>query len=128
MLDYKVGRGVQESGKKWLRNKWMLLTMSFLNFYQFNLYFFCLKVLILGDISAEFYLNFKFIIINIIMYSNCSNCAITSFKHLWFIFPILFQTKEPFLHLQKTLQNLRLSDVFRGCGKGTLAWKRSLTL
>ena len=38
--------------------------------------------MILCDISAEFYLNFKFIIIKIIMYSNCS---ITSFKHLWFI-------------------------------------------
>ena len=37
------------------------------------------NVLILCDISAEFYLNFKFIIIKIIMYSNC---AITSFKHL----------------------------------------------
>ena len=35
------------------------------------------------DISAEFYLNFKLIIIKIIMYSHCS---ITSFKHLWFIF------------------------------------------
>ena len=23
MLDYKVGRGGQELGKKWLRNKWM---------------------------------------------------------------------------------------------------------
>ena len=30
------------------------------------------SVLILGVISAEFYLNFKFIIIKIIMYSNCS--------------------------------------------------------
>ena len=39
--------------------------------------------MILCDISAEFYLNFKFIIIKIIMYSNCS---ITSFKHLWFTF------------------------------------------
>ena len=30
------------------------------------------NVLILCDISAGFYLNFKFIIIKIIMYSNCS--------------------------------------------------------
>ena len=27
MLDYKGERGGQESGKKWLHNKWMLLTM-----------------------------------------------------------------------------------------------------
>ena len=33
--------------------------------------------LILCNISAEFYLNYKFIIIKIIMYSNC---VITSFK------------------------------------------------
>ena len=81
----------QESGKKWLCKKWMLLTMSFVNFYQINLYFFCLKFLVLCDISAEFYLNFKFIIIKIIMYSNC---AITSFKHLWFIFKNIWSFNE----------------------------------
>ena len=27
ILDYKGGKGGQESGEKWLRNKWMLLTM-----------------------------------------------------------------------------------------------------
>ena len=39
--------------------------------------------LILCDISAEFRLNYKCIIIKITMYSSC---AITSFKHLQFIF------------------------------------------
>ena len=38
--------------------------------------------LILCDIIAEFYLNFKFIILKTIMYSNCSMTS----KHLWFIF------------------------------------------
>ena len=41
--------------------------------------------MILCDISAEFYLDFKFIITKIIM---DSNCAINSFKHLLFILRI----------------------------------------
>ena len=53
MLDYKGGReGSQESGKKWLP--------KMLWFYVISAFY------------AEFYLNFKFIIIKIIMYSNCS--------------------------------------------------------
>ena len=40
MLDYKGGRGGWESGEKWLHNKWMHQTMSFVNFHQTNLYFF----------------------------------------------------------------------------------------
>ena len=60
MLDYKGGRGGQESGKKWSRNEWMLLTTKFINFYQSNLYFFYLNFL-----DFLWYLcwvlNFKFI-------------------------------------------------------------------
>ena len=43
--------------------------------------------MILCDIYAEFYLIFKFIVIKIIMYSNC---AITSFKHCD-LFSIIFE-------------------------------------
>ena len=61
MLDYKGGR-------QWSRIWEKVITWN---------------VLVLYDISAERYLNFKFIIIKIIMYSSCS---ITSLKHLWLIF------------------------------------------
>ena len=40
MLDYKMGSGSQESGKKGLHNKGMLITMEFVKFYQINFYFF----------------------------------------------------------------------------------------
>ena len=82
MLDYKGGRRSQESGKKWLNNKWVLLIMQFVIFINLICIFSTYNFLILCDISAEFYLSFKFIIIKIFMHSNC---AITSFKHLWFI-------------------------------------------
>ena len=39
--------------------------------------------MILCDTSAEFHLNYKFIIVKVTMYSNC---AITFSKQLWFIF------------------------------------------
>ena len=66
------------------------ITISFVNFYQTNLYFFYVNLLILCDISPEFYLNYKFIITKII--NMIYNCAVTSFKHL-----IYFQENLKFL-------------------------------
>ena len=43
ILDYKGGSGVKNLIKNWLRSKWMLLTMSLVNFDQSNLYFIYLK-------------------------------------------------------------------------------------
>ena len=83
MLEYKGGKGEGRGGVKNVgKSDYVIsecsLTMLFVNFCQTNFYFFCLTLLILCDISAEFYLNYKFII-KIIMYSSC---AITSFKYL----------------------------------------------
>ena len=62
----------------------MLLTMWFVNFYQTNLYFFYLIFfLILCDISTEFYLNSKFIIIKVIM---CSNYTYDFFSKIFQVF------------------------------------------
>ena len=61
--------------------------------------------LILRDISAEFCLNFNFIIIKIITYSNCT---ITSFKHLWFILKNIWSFNE----MEININNKILTKIY----------------